>query len=87
MAELRLNVNLVTRPAIYRPNKYRAYDLGVEEGTEIHVDVHGAFQYRDVDEADVSFLIEYPNGKCDYAAITEVQFTDKEAPSDVDNSD
>lgn len=82
MAELRLNVNLVTRPAIYRPNKYRAQQLGIEEGSEIHVDVLGIFQYKDGDEADAAFIVEYPDGKCDYAAVTEVQFTDKEDADD-----
>lgn len=85
MANLRLNVNLVTRPAIYRPNKYRAQQLGIKEGSEIPVDVFGAFQYKDGDEADVSFIVEYPDGKCDYAAVTEIQFADKEVDTDADN--
>lgn len=80
MAGLNMSVSWERRPAIYRPNKYRAAQLGIAEDTEIHVDVLGIFQYKSDDEADAFFVIEYPNGKCDNAAVHEIQFTDKEVP-------
>lgn len=79
MARLTLNVSLVTRPADYRPNKYRAHRLGVEEGSVIRVDVRGIFQYIDEDEANAVCVVEFADGSCDYAAVTEITFTDKES--------
>lgn len=80
MAKLTMTMHWHKRPAIYRPNKYRAAALKLPEGAEIPVDVLGIFQTKDDDSIDVVFVVEYPDGKCDYAAITEVQFVDKEEP-------
>ena len=80
MAQLTMTMNWKKRPAIYRPNKYRAAALEMPEGVELPVEVLGIFQVSDEDGADAVFVIEYTNGKCDYAAITEVQFVDKEEP-------
>lgn len=80
MAGLTMSMSWERRPAIYRPNKYRVHELGIPEGSELLVDVLGIFQCKDEDNTDAYFVIEYPDGKCGYAAVHEIQFTDKEVP-------
>ena len=80
MAKLTMTLNWNKRPAIYRPNKYRVVKYELPEGAEVPVEVLGIFQCADDDEVGPVFVVELPNGKCDYAAITEIQFTDKEEP-------
>lgn len=73
-----VSVNLVTRPAFYTPNKYRAAALKVDEGTVLKVDVFGVFQVASEEDVDAYFVVELPDGTCTYAAVTEIRF-DKEA--------
>lgn len=87
MAQITVNMNLKTRPAIYRPNKWRADYLGFEEGAEICVDVFGIYQVAIDEEVDAYFVVTLPNGKCTYAGVNDIQFTDMGVPDDDADAD
>lgn len=78
MAGIDVKVIWKTRKAIYRPNKWRAKHMEVPEGAALNVLVHGVFQCSDDDGHLPYFVVELENGRCHYADITEVQFTDTE---------
>ena len=75
MADITVNMNLQTRPAIYTP-KWNRPHLGLEKNVPIDVDVFGIYQVAVDDEVDAYFVVTLPSGKCTYAGVDEVQFTD-----------
>ena len=81
--ELKVNVNLVTRKALYRPSRYNADKFGLDAGLPTEVGVFGLFPVREHDgEADAYFVVELPDGKCCYAGVEQIQFikeTEEEA--------
>lgn len=77
--QISVNMNLKTRPAIYRPN-YDRPNLNLKKGEEIPVDVFGIYQVAIDDEIDAYFVITLPNGKCTYAGVDTIQFTDMGVP-------
>lgn len=82
--ELKLNVNLVTRKALYTPSNFNAakYCLSTSEPTP--VGVFGLFPVRERDgDADAYFVVELPNGKCCYADVEQIQFI-KETEEDAE---
>lgn len=78
LPDIEVHMNLCTRPAILTP-KYDITKLGLKKGEPIKVDVFGLYQVRvDEDDIDAYFVAELPDGKCVYAAVDTIQFTDRE---------
>lgn len=72
-----IKIGWATRPAIYTiPSESVAYNLKREKGKEYPVHVHGIFQYKDEDSADVFFICEFEDGQCCYADPRYVRFID-----------
>ena len=71
-------MNLCTRPAILTP-KRDAPKAGLKKGEPVNVNVFGLYQVK-VEEYDVDayFVVELPNGRCVYASVESIQFTDKD---------
>ena len=71
-----VNMNLSTRPAIYTVPVNRP-ELGLAKGDKCNVDVFGIYQVQmGEDEIDAYFVITLPDGRCTYAGVTSIQFTD-----------
>lgn len=79
MAEITVNMNLSTRPAKYTP-KYNRPHLGLNKNVTVEVDVFGIYQIAVDEDIDAYFVVTLPNGKCTYAAVDEIQFTDMGVP-------
>ena len=79
MANITVNMNLSTRPAIYTP-KFDRPHLNVKKGEHINVDVFGIYQVAIDDEVDAYFVVTLPSGKCAYTGVDEIQFTDMGVP-------
>lgn len=76
MANITVNMNLKTRPAIYTPRCNRPrFELIKDE--PVDVDVLGIYQVADEEDIDVYFVVVLPNGKCCYAGVETIQFTDQ----------
>lgn len=75
MASFTVNMNLQSRSAIYTP-PFNRPNLGLKKYEPIKVDVFGIYQVAIVDEIDAYFVVTLPNGKCTYAGIEDIQFTD-----------
>lgn len=75
MANITVNINLATRPAIYTP-KYDRPHLGLTKGEEVSVDVFGVYQVNVVDDVDAYFVVTLPSGRCTYTGIEEIRFID-----------
>lgn len=73
--EITVNMNLTTRPAIYTPCVSRP-KLDLVKGTPVCVDVFGVYQVSDGEDVDAYFVVTLPNGRCTYAGVEEIQFTD-----------
>lgn len=74
-----VNMNLKTRPAIYTPDINRPH-LGIKKGESVKVDVFGIYQVAVDEDVDAYFVITLPNGKCAYAGVDTIQFTDMGVP-------
>ena len=74
-----VNMNLQTRPAIYTPKINRPH-LNIKKGESINVDVFGVYQVAVDEDVDAYFVITLPNGKCTYAGVEDIQFTDMGVP-------
>lgn len=79
MANITVNMNLKTRPAIYTATCDRPH-LGIRKGEAIDVDVFGLYQVAVDDEVDAYFVVTLPDGKCTYAGVDQIQFTDVGVP-------
>jgi len=76
--EIDVYMNLSTRPAIFTPN-YDVPKVGIKKGESVKVDVFGLYQVKvEEDDIDAYFVVELPDGKCVYAAVNTIQFTDRE---------
>ena len=75
MANITVNMNLKTRPAIYTPKCDRS-NLGLKKGEPVTVDVFGVYQVAIDEEVDAYFVVTLPNGQCAYAGVDSIQFTD-----------
>lgn len=75
MARIEVNMSLTTRPAIYTPVVNRP-NLGLEAYVPVNVDVFGVYQVAVEADIDAYFVVTLPNGRCTYAGIEEIQFTD-----------
>ena len=75
MADITVNLNLKTRPAIYTPACDRP-KLDLKKGQEVCVDVFGIYQVSDGDDVDAYFVITLLNGRCTYAGVEEIRFID-----------
>ena len=82
-----MNIGWKKRPAKYFPNKYQAFRMGIPEGTMLNVDVLGLYQVNMDEDVDAYFIVEDDVGKCWYAGVEEIQFTDKEERGNAENSD
>lgn len=78
---LAINVNLVTRKAIYTPSKLNAVKYNLV-GRKVDVGVFGLFQVKEEDDIDAYFVVELPNGSCCYARVDQIQFVDKEGETE-----
>lgn len=75
--DIKVHMNLCTRPAILTP-RCDVPRVGLKKGTPVAVDVFGLYQV-DVDgDCDAYFVAELQDGKCVYAAVDTIQFTDKD---------
>lgn len=75
MAEVK--IGWATRRARYKiPSDAVAKLHGLEKGVSYPVYVHGIFQVKDSDEADVYFICEFEDGRCCYATPNNIQFVD-----------
>lgn len=81
MTNITVNMNLKTRPAIYTAPVDRP-TLGVEKGQQYCVDVFGVYQVAVDEDVDAYFVIMLPNGRCAYAGIEQIKFTDCGMPGD-----
>lgn len=79
MANISVTMNLTTRPAIYTP-KFDREHLGIRKNTRIKVDVFGVYQVAIDDDVDAYFVITLPTGRCTYAGVEEIRFTDMGVP-------
>ena len=76
--DIKVHMNLSTRPAVFTPG-HNVPKLGIEKGKQIRVDVFGLYQVKvEEDDIDAYFVAELPDGKCVYAAVDTIQFTDRE---------
>lgn len=76
---IHIRCNLDTRKALYTPSKFNAakYCLSTNEPTPVKV--FGLFPVTERDgDSDAYFVVELPDGKCCYANVDQIQFTDKE---------
>lgn len=78
-AHIEVNMNLKTRPAIYTPKIDRPH-LGLSKNVPVNVDVFGIYQVAIDDEVDAYFVVTLPSGKCTYAGVEDIQFTDTGVP-------
>ena len=86
MANITVNMNLKTRPAIYTPPVDRPqYNLKAHE--KYSVDVFGLYQVAVDVDVDAYFVIMLPSGKCTYAGVDQIQFTDCGAPEEADGDE
>lgn len=76
---IEVNMNLKTRPAIYTP-KFDRPHLELKKGEPVNVDVFGIYQVAIDDEVDAYFVVTLPSGKCAYAGVEDIQFTDMGVP-------
>lgn len=74
-----VNMNLKGRPAVYTPPVDRPL-LGLEKGVAYAVDVLGLYQVVVDTDVDAYFVVVLPDGKCTYAGVDQIQFTDCEEP-------
>lgn len=86
MAHITVNMNLKTRPAIYTP-KFQRPHLGLEAKVPVNVDVFGLYQVAVDEDVDAYFVVTLPNGKCAYAGVDDIQFTDMGVPDDDADAD
>ena len=82
MAHIEVNMNLITRPAIYTPVIDRP-SFGIKKNEPVSVDVFGIYQVAIDDEVDAYFVVTLPNGQCTYAGVDSIRFTDVIAPEGV----
>lgn len=75
MAHISVNMNLTTRPAIYTPPVNRP-NLGLDAHVPVKVDVFGVYQVAIEEDIDAYFVVMLPNGRCTYAGVDSIQFTD-----------
>lgn len=75
MAEFTVSMNLATRPAIYMPGFDRPH-LGIKKLEPVNVDVLGIYQVATDDDVDAYFVVTLPNGRCTYAGVEDIRFTD-----------
>lgn len=75
MANIEVNMNLSTRPAIYTSPVDRP-KLGIEKNVPVNVEVFGIYQVKVDDEIDAYFVVVLPDGRCTYAAVDSIRFTD-----------
>ena len=78
-ANITVNMNLKTRPAIYTP-KFDRPHLNVKKGEPVNVDVFGIYQVAVDDEVDAYFVVTLPSGKCTYTGVEDIQFIDMGVP-------
>ena len=83
MAHITVNMNLKTRPAIYTPPVDRP-NLGVKAHEKYDVDVFGVYQVAIDEDVDAYFVVMLPSGKCTYAGIEQIQFTDCGVPEEAE---
>ena len=79
MANITVNMNLKTRPAIYTP-KFDRSNLGLKKGEPVQVDVFGVYQVAIDEEVDAYFVVMLPSGKCTYTGVEDIQFLDAGVP-------
>lgn len=79
MARITVNMNLETRPAIYTPCVNRP-KLGLDAHVPVKVGVFGLYQVVVDEDIDAYFVVTLPNGKCTYAGVDQIQFTDCGVP-------
>lgn len=70
-----IEIRMERRQAVYRPPCNRP-ELGLEKGEPYACEVHGCYQVTEDGEAYPYFVIELYDGRCTYASIECVQFTD-----------
>ena len=75
MANITVNMNLKTRPAIYTPVVSRP-QYGLEAGVPVKVDVFGIYQVAIDVDVDAYFVVTLPSGQCTYAGVDQIRFTD-----------
>ncbi len=72
-----ISIGWATRPAMYKiPSEYVAKKYNLSVGEEYKVYVHGIFQVKDVDGAEVYFICEFEDGRCCYADPQYIRFID-----------
>lgn len=79
MAHITVNMNLETRPAIYTPVVDRP-QFSLKAYEPVKVDVFGIYQVAVDGDIDAYFVVTLPNGKCTYAGVDQIQFTDCGVP-------
>lgn len=80
MANFTLNMGLSGRPAIYTPCVSRPqFSLTAYEPVE--VEVLGLYQVLVDSDIDAYFVVVLPTGKCTYAGVDQIQFTDCGVPT------
>ena len=85
--KISVQMNLATRPAIYTPAVNRP-KYGLEKDKAYPVDVFGVYQVKvSEDEVDAYFVICLPDGRCLYAGVDTIQFTDMEEHDETNDSD
>lgn len=75
MADITVNMNLKTRPAVYTPRIDRPH-LSLKRGDKVRVDVFGIYQVAVDDDIDAYFVVTLPSGRCTYASVEDIRFTD-----------
>lgn len=81
IANINVSMNLRGRPALYTPPVDRPR-LGLEKGATYDVDVLGLYQVVVDTDVDAYFVVVLPDGKCTYAGVDQIQFTDCDEPED-----
>ena len=78
IGDIKVYMNLSTRPAVLTP-RHDIKSAGLKKGVPVNVDVFGLYQVAcGEDDCDAYFIAELPDGRCVYAAIETIQFTDKD---------
>lgn len=75
MANIEVNMNLKTRPAIYTPPVDRP-KFGIKKNFPVEVDVLGLYQVQVEGDIDAYFVVTLPGGQCMYAGVDSIRFTD-----------